>query len=341
MSKKTKYPRLRTHVRRGTSGQVWVYYYFDMRAEGKPDIPLGRDHAQALKKWDELYNQKPRTIGRLAEAFNRFEERVLPEYESQVTRADYTKYLRKLRPVFDQTTWEEITLPVLREYLDRRKAKTQGNREMSLLSVIWGKARIWGMTSLPWPAAGVKGWKNQEQAREFEVTDELFAAVYAEGDQVLRDCMDIATATGMRLTDARTVRMPVDGMISFASSKKGKRAQFAVAESAVLSAIASRREAMDSYCVMLLSTPTGRAVTAGMLRSRWDDARDKAALKAQEAGDADKAQQIRAMYLRDMRKRAADLAGDLDEASRLLQHSSKKTTATHYRTKAVNLKAVR
>jgi hypothetical protein len=47
------------------------------------------------------------------------------------------------------------------------------------------------------------------------------------------------------------------------------------------------------------------------------------------------------MYLRDMRKRAADLAGDVSEASKLLQHSSTKLTETHYRTKATKLKAVR
>ncbi len=45
-------PRLRTHVRRGKSGQVYVYYAYDMRPEGKPDIPLGKDHAQAIAQWD-------------------------------------------------------------------------------------------------------------------------------------------------------------------------------------------------------------------------------------------------------------------------------------------------
>jgi len=53
------------------------------------------------------------------------------------------------------------------------------------------------------------------------------------------------------------------------------------------------------------------------------------------------ADDIRAMYLRDMRKRAADLADDMGAASALLQHSSIKLTETHYRTKATKLKAVR
>lgn len=230
--------------------------------------------------------------------------------------------------------WHEITLPVLRQYLDKRSAKTQGNREMALLSIVWGKALLWGMTEKPWPAAGIKGWKNEEKAREFEVTDSLFAAVYAEGDQVLRDAMDIATATGMRLGDVRKVRMPVDGKLRFRAGKTSKWAYFEVAQSPVLTALLERRGNADS--VMLLTTNTGRQVSEGMLRRRYDDARQAAAAK--NPGLAD---QINAMYLRDMRKRAADLADDVDEASKLLQHSSKKLTETHYRTKATKLKAVR
>ena len=51
--------------------------------------------------------------------------------------------------------------------------------------------------------------------------------------------------------------------------------------------------------------------------------------------------QIRAMYLRDMRSRAADLAGDIGEATKLLQHSSQRLTERHYRNKAEQLRAVR
>ena len=93
------------------------------------------------------------------------------------------------------------------------------------------------MTQRPWPAQGVKNWKNEEKAREIEVTDELFAAVYAEAHQVLMDCMDIATATGMRLTDARTVRMPVAGVLRHKAGKTGKWVEFDISLSPVLSAL--------------------------------------------------------------------------------------------------------
>lgn len=341
MPKLTKYPRLRTKVYRGRGGQAYVYYVYDMRPEGKPDVRLGKDYAAAIQQWEQLHNHIPLTIGRVEEAFARWERDELPGYDNPETRRGYAKNLKALRPVFGGMAWDELDLPTLRLYLDKRTAKTQGNREMSLLQIIWGKAQLWGMTRLPWPAQGVKNWKNKEAAREFEVTGQLFALVYAQGDQVLRDCMDIASATGMRITDARTVRMPADGGITHRASKTRKASNFTVADSPVLSALVARREAMRAHCVMLLTTPTGKAVTYRMLRDRWDAARDKAALQAEQAGDIELGQTIRAMYLRDMRSLAANLAGDLAEASKLLQHSSEAVTAKHYRTKATPLRAVR
>lgn len=210
-------------------------------------------------------------------------------------------------------------------------------------SIIWNWARLEGLTSLAWPAAGMEksGWKNKEKARTFEVTDALFDAVYEKADQVLKDCMDIATATALRITDARTVAMPVDGKLRINASKTGKAAHFDVDSSPTLSAIVARRKAIKASHVMLLSTPTGRPVTYALLRARWEDARKAAAKKAQEAGNDALAREILAMYLRDMRKRASDLVETVEEAAQLLQHSSIHVTRKHYRSKAEKLRAVR
>ena len=67
----------------------------------------------------------------------------------------------------------------------------------------------------------------------------------------------------------------------------------------------------------------------------------KAALKAEQTGNREFGAQVRAMYLRDMRSRAADLAGDIGEATKLLQHSSQRLAERHSRTKAEKLRAVR
>ena len=332
--KKSKYPRLRSKVYKGAGGQVWTYYLYDMRGTGKPDVRLGTDYASAIEQWHKLHNHLPLTIGRVQEAADKWREQCLPDYDNLETRRSYAKQLKNVEAAFGRMAWHEVTLPVLRTYLDLRSAKIQGNRELSVLSILWGKARLWGMTAQPWPAAGVKDWKNTEQGREFEVTDALFNALYEQADQVLKDCLDIATSTGMRITDARTVRMPVDGKLRFKAGKTGKWAYFEVAQSPVLTALIERRGSVD--CVMLLTTPTGRPVSMSMLRDRYDAARIKAAEKHPRLSD-----DLRAMYLRDSRKRAADLAEDMESASKLLQHSSVKLTSEHYRTKPTKLKAVR
>ena len=339
MPKKSKYPGLRTHTRKGKGGQVWTYWTYDRRADGLPELPLGSDYKAAIEQWHKLHDHLPMTRGTVQEAIDQWREKCLPDYDNAETRKSYERHLQHLEPVFGKAGWHEITLPVLRQYLDKRTAKTQGNRELSVLSIVWGRARLWGMTELHWPAAGVKSWKNTESARDFEVTDELFAAVYAEADQVLKDCMDIATATGMRLTDVRTVRLPVGGILRHKPSKTGKHVEFVVDQSPVLTALIERRGTVDS--VMLLCTPTGREVSHHMLRDRWDEARDRAALKASTTGNPDFARTIRQMFLRDMRSRAADLATDLAGASKLLQHSSQQLTKKHYRTRAEKLTAVR
>jgi len=338
-----KHPRLRHHSRRRKSGRVVTYYFYDMRGTGEPDVPLGTDYDEAIKRWDEIHNRKPRIAGTLEEAFSQWEAEVLPAYKSAETKKGYAKSLRRIRPAFGKSTWDAVTFAHLKAYLKARSAKVQGNREMALLSVIWNWARGEGMTALPWPAAGLERskWKNREEARTFEVTDALFSAVYEKADQTLRDCMDISTATGLRITDARLITVPQDGRLRFQASKTSKPAYFDVAASAVLSAIWQRRKSVKAMHIMFLSTPTGRPVSYSMLRSRWDSARKAAAEQVEKAGDEDLAHAIRAMYLRDMRKRASDLAGTVSEAAELLQHSSQEVTKRHYRTRAVRLKAVR
>ena len=348
------HPRLRSHTRRRKSGKVLTYYFYDRRPDGLPDVPLGRDFAAAVERWKELHLRAPRIAGTLAEAFERWERERLALYANRETRKSFTRQLRRLAPVFGESRWDDVELPHLVGYLDARSAKTQGNREMSLLSIVWNWGRTVGLTRLPFPAAGMERsrWKNREKPRRFAVTDDLFAAVYAQGDQVLRDCMDLATATGMRLTDCRTILLPRNDVLHVEASKTGKAADFDLSLSQVLPRLLERRRGLKAGHLMLLSTDTGRPITAGMLRTRWDAARTRAAaLAEQQAGQAADpdarsallrlATQIRAMYLRDMRKRASDLAPGLAAAAELLQHDDKRLTATHYRARAPMLKPAR
>jgi len=342
MPKVSKHPRFRVHVKRGKAGQVWTSYWYDMRGTGEPDVALGNDREAALKQWDELHNLKPRIAGTIEEAFTAWEKDVLPVYASAETRKGYTRDLKRIRPIFGPATWEGITLKDLKGYLKRRSAKTRANRELALFSLIWNWAR--GVyTELHWPAAGLQRsrWKNKEKAREIDVTDAMFSAVYAEADQVLRDVMDLATATGMRLTDCRTVLLPAGDSLRLKASKTGKATDFDLSLSLVLPELIARRRAAKVTHLMLISSPTGRPVSARMLRERWDEARAKAVARAAADGDDELADAIRGLWLRDMRKRAAQILTSDEEAADLLQHGDVRTTRRHYRTNVKTLRPAR
>ncbi len=102
-----KYPRLRTHTRKGKSGQVWTWWTYDQRPHG-PEISLGADYAKALEQWDLLHNKKPLTIGKVQEAINRWREECLPAYPNAKTAQSYIQSLKQVEPVFG------LTITVLR-----------------------------------------------------------------------------------------------------------------------------------------------------------------------------------------------------------------------------------
>lgn len=319
-------------------------YYLDNRggkhqAGGPADIPLGTDYAEAVRKWTALVLMKPLEAGTLKAAFDDWERDVLPGYTSATTRRDYGLCLTQLRAVWEPCRWDDVDMPALRRYLDGRKGKTRANRELAVLSIIWNWAILAGQTRLPFPAAGLNRsrWKNKEKARDLEVTPELFAAVYAEADQVLRDAMDIASATGLRLTDVVSVGLPADGVLRGEANKTGKRFAVDMTGSPVLSALLERRRTYRVAHLKLLSTPT-RDVTLRMLSDRWAVARDRAAGRTQ---NRPLRTDLKRLILRDMRKFAANSAADLRDAADLLQHDDQRLTAKHYRLKVTPRKAVR
>lgn len=340
MPKTSKHPKLRVSVKRGKAGQVWTSYWYDMRGTGKPDVPLGNDYAQALKRWSEIHLDGPRIAGTLEEAFKAWEERGIQKRpngkpRSEETIRGYRKCLRAMRAPLGGGTWDEVKLPVLVAYLDERSAKDRGRQEMQLLSVIWNWARLQGMTTLPFPGADMQrsGWKGAPGVREVEVGDRAFAVLHKHADQTLRDALDIATATGLRVKDVLELRLSDirDGYLTVRAGKTAKRAEFDMAASAVLTPIIERRKAMRTAEHLFVLAAGRKPVTYRMLADRFTKARAAAAKELPECAD---------LWLRDMRKRASQLSESLADASKLLQHSSLAVTRRHYRP-AEKIKPVR
>jgi len=341
MPRKTKHPGLRAHSWRTSAGEVRTAYYLDNRggkhqADGPSEIPLGTDHAEAVRQWTALVLLKPMEAGTLKAAFDDWERDVLPGYRAS-TRRDYALCLTKLRDVFEPCRWADIDMPTLRRYLTKRGGKTRANRELAVLSVVWTWAILEGLTKLPYPAAGLKRskWKNAESPRELEPTQAMFDAVYSCADQVLRDAMDIIAATGLRVRDAVRVTIPSDGILRGQASKTGKRFALDMSASATLAPLLARRRTYPAAHVCLLSHPSGAMVAERHLTDRFTRAR-AAAVKAHP-----KLRDLGRMILRDCRKLAAEAAPSLSAAADLLQHDDQRLTRAHYRRGVVPLKTVR
>ena len=134
--------------------------------------------------------------------------------------------------------------------------------------------------------------------------------------------MDIASATGLRVRDVLGLRLSDvrEGKLVVKAGKTGKTAEFDLNESAILPPLIERRRQSKAPHLSMLDCDGGQ-VTERMLRDRFERARDAAVKDVPECAG---------LYLRDLRKRAAQLAGSLDEASNLLQHSSRAVTRKHY-----------
>jgi hypothetical protein len=323
MPKQSKHPRLRVHIRRGKGGQVWTSYSYDMRGTGRPDVALGTDYAAALVEWAKLRDNLPRIRGTIEEAFQRFEADVLPvKYKNETTRRNYAQSIKTMRPVFGPATWDSVRVSTIEDYLEKRSAKVQANREKAVLSVVWGYARRWDMTALPFPAFKMN-LKNTEEAAEVDWTDRMFAAMYVHAEPFLRDAMDLMSATAWRVRDALKCQITDvrDGVLHFRASKTKKRGHFTIEESLVLQQLIKQRLAIKAPHFKML-TRGNREVSERMLTDAWARARAKALPDCPE---------VQGLLLRYVRKYSGQLAGSLQEAQQLLQHGSAATTARHYR----------
>lgn len=345
-------PRMLVRTRTLKSGEIWTAYYYNGRDEHGKRIekPLGTDLPTAKLKWAELegvnVSRPQKTIILMKEVFDRYVATVVPLKKPR-TRKDNLSYIRWLRKVFDSAPIDEITQREVCQYLEVRslKAPVRANREISLLSHIWLKARNWGYTENENPVKEVE--KNKEKPRDYYVEDDVWAAVYEIAGQDLKDAMDINYLTGQRPADVRKMRISdiKDRKLVVKQNKTGKRLRILLDDEnnqtelgRTIDRICDRPDLkQNSY---LVSTADGKNLTESMLRTRFESARKAAANKALEQNDDDLAERIKKFQFRDIRpKTASDL--DVLHASKLLGHSQQEITEIVYRRKGEDVKPTR
>jgi integrase len=321
------------------SGKIWTGYYYNGRdANGKrKEIPLGGDLDQAKVEWARLERRAPPKPNHLLGAlFDRYVKEIIPT-KGLRTQSDNMKELKQLRKAFEKAPIDSITPQIVAQYRDARTAKVRANREIALLSHIFTIAREWGLTSNANPCFGVR--RNKEKPRDYYAGEIVWNAVYTEAVQELKDAMDLAYLTGQRPADVLKVATTdlSAGFLMVKQGKTEKKLRLQLEEDGVQSALSAfindlqeRRALSGIKTSRLITNTSGLRMSQQMLRNRWDEAREKAAIKAGANGDSALAILIRQFQFKDIRPKAASEI-ELAHASRLLGHSTEDMTKKVYR----------
>lgn len=316
------------------NGKVWVgYYYRD--ATGK-EIPLGGDLNKARLKWAELEaKEKPADLTIMKGIFDRYVRDVIPK-KGERTQKDNLAELKQLRPTFDGAPIDSITPANIAGYRDARTAKVRANREIALLSHVFNMAREWGLTERENPCQGVR--KNKEVPRDYYANAVVWDAVYGTAGPELREAMDLAYLTGQRPADVIVMRSDdIDGdYFLVTQGKTGQKLRILMQTDAGENSLGklvreiTERNAHHSSKYLLINK-YGKRMTKGMLRLRWDKAREQAQQNALDQGDSMLAAKIGGFQFRDIRPKAASEIVDIGDASLLLGHSKQEITKRVYR----------
>ncbi|MFI7801114.1 phage integrase family protein [Pseudomonas sp. DD1] len=327
-------PRMYQRTRKRKNGTTWTSFYY-RDATGK-DVPLGKDLDKARLKWAELEaKDKPGDLTMMKGIFDRYERDVIPK-KGERTQKDNLAELKQLRPMFDGAPIDSITPANIAGYRDARTAKVRANREIALLSHVFNLAREWGLTERENPCQGIR--KNKETPRDYYANAVVWDAVYGMAEPELKEAMDLAYLTGQRPADVISMRSDdIEGdYFMVTQGKTNLKLRILMHTEAGENSLGklvreiTERNAHHPSKYLLISKH-GKRMTKGMLRLRWDKAREKAQQKAIDQGDPMLAAKIGGFQFRDIRPKAASEIVDIGDASLLLGHSKQEITKRVYR----------
>jgi integrase len=310
-----------------------TYYSYDLGGKPRKEIYLGKDYGLAILEYAKLEqsrtsSDKAKAILTFAFVAEQYIVEVLPG-KSPATQKDNLRELKQLLLFFNDppAPLEAIEPQHVKQYLRYRgkTAPVRANREKALLSAIWNYARESGYTALANPCAGIKGHK--ETGRDVYVEDNLFAAVYAEADQALKDAMDLSYLAGQRVADTLKMdeRHIKDGLLWVLQGKTGAKRRIEIAGEleVVIDRILARKDGMKLRTSRLVVIDSGQPLTYSMLRGRFDKAREAAGIAKSE------------FQIRDLRAKAAtdkeESTGNIREARDQLGHTTVTMTEQYIR----------
>ncbi len=304
-----------------------IYYTLDTGGRPRTEISLGKDFAEAVRKWGKLTMSADTPLApTFKDAAIKYEREVMPK-KAPATLRDNLRELANLHKFFSDppVALDDIKPINVRQYLDwrvmqatekvvkanleRAKQKkpllpvtgnigaVRANREKALFSHIFNFARDKGMTAASNPAAGVEGY--EEVGRDIYVDDATFKAVWEVAAAPLRDALDLAYLTGQRPADVlKMTREDIkDGVMMVVQNKTGKRVRISI--EGQLAKVVTRIKARKVAGIALIADEDGQAMNLRALRTVFDNARSAAKAKYPKLAD-----RIAEFQFRDLRAKA-------------------------------------
>ncbi|HMM76965.1 MAG TPA: hypothetical protein PJ986_14735 [Gammaproteobacteria bacterium] len=142
--------------------------------------------------------------------------------KAESTRREYTRYARAIRTAFGDQRLEALTSSDVAQYLRRRSAKVEANREMTMLSSIYSEAMAQGWCDVN-PCRGVR--RNPEKpATIIPSATEIQKLKLAAAAQ-MRCMLEMELAAGARKDDLLAIRLAdwSDAGLLIVQSKTGNQ----------------------------------------------------------------------------------------------------------------------
>jgi len=283
---------------------------------------LSRDWAEAYRLYLELDGplDHARTVG---DAIEHYMRAVLPGLKP-ATQREYQRYARRLREVFGETRLDAVDSSHVAQYLRRRSAPVEANREASMLSSVYVEAMAQGWVSGN-PCRGVR--RNREAPADIVPTAAEVAALLAAAPGALRCLLEVELATGARKEDllALTLADWSDDGLALTQSKTGARLLYE--RTPELAALWARcrflpRKPSVPY---LFCTRLGNRYTPTGFDTVWQRLRERAGIRPDVTFHS-----LRAYVITE-----AERLHGMDYARRIAGHKSTSTTARYVRGREV------
>lgn len=338
--KPTKHLNLPKSVRARLQRSGKTYYYLVADSKTRKEIALGSDYFEALKKYSSLMKTQLITnINQptLSDAIKSYFLSTDYFDLAQTTKADYKVCQVKVLEFFNDppAKLESIDPFHIEQFKEWRgkESKRRANYERAFISLVWNHARRKGLTSKTNPCQGVRPFKLK--ARDVNVSDKIYSAIYDEACQPVRDAMDIAYLTGQRPidvfamdeTDIKKLLLMVD------QSKTGEKVRIRVIGDlkAVIDRIIERKKKCSVYSLAIICNERGTRITQKAVAQRFRKIR-AAVIKTHPDLDAS----LSSFQFRDLRAKSATEIYEqrgIVEAQELLGHTTSKMTEDYIRTK--------